>query len=40
MDYVQEVTAVKPRAILYVDDRAIEFKTWQNAMEKINEKTS
>ena len=38
-DYIEEVTSDKPRAIMYIDDRAVEFKNWNDAMEKISEKT-
>ena len=36
LQYVEEVTAVKPRAVCYVDDRAIEFVDWKKTMERIN----
>lgn len=29
LQFVTEITAVKPRAILYIDDKAIRFQTWQ-----------
>jgi len=35
--YVSEVTAEKPRAVAYVDDKAIQFIDWDKTMEKINE---
>ena len=43
MDFVSEVTAVKPRAIAYIDDRAIKFDNWDSTMktmEQINAKTT
>tara|TARA_R100000008_G_C3587657_1_gene173820 strand:- start:3740 stop:4711 length:972 start_codon:yes stop_codon:yes gene_type:complete len=36
--YVNKVTAEKPRAKFYVDDKAIAFSDWNSALEKINEK--
>lgn len=39
-DYIKEVTSDKPRAFVYIDDRAIEFTDWKSAMEKLNEKTN
>jgi phosphoheptose isomerase len=33
--YVTEVTSEKPRAKLYVDDRAIKFTNWKEAMDEI-----
>lgn len=38
LQYVKEVTAEKPRAIAYIDDKAITFVDWEstfNKMEKI-----
>jgi len=34
-DYISEVTAEKPRAICYIDDRAINFKNWGDTMSLI-----
>jgi len=39
-DYIKEVTSDKPRAIFYIDDRAIEFKSWENTMERLSEKNN
>ena len=33
--YVTEVTAEKPRAIYYIDDKAIKFTDWESTLEKI-----
>jgi len=35
--YVSEITAEKPRAVAYIDDKAIKFVNWNQAMEEINE---
>jgi len=32
LQYVAEVTAEKPRAILYIDDNAYRFDNWQNTL--------
>jgi len=34
--YVSKVTAEKPRAKFYIDDKAIEFKSWSQALKRIN----
>jgi len=36
-DYVHEITAEKPRAVAYIDDKAIKFTNWNQTMEAINE---
>jgi len=36
-NYVTEVTAEKPRAVAYIDDKAIKFINWGQTMEMINE---
>ena len=36
--YVQEVTAIKPRALFYIDDRAITFESWPQVMGELSEK--
>lgn len=33
--YVSDVTAEKPRASFYLDDRAIRFENWKNAIDQI-----
>jgi hypothetical protein len=33
--FVNDVTAEKPRAIFYIDDRAIRFTNWNSCMETI-----
>jgi hypothetical protein len=33
--YVQEVTSEKPRALFYIDDRAITFTDWDSCLEKV-----
>ena len=35
--YVAEVTAEKPRARFYVDDKAIRFTDWESTFEQIGE---
>jgi len=37
-DYISEVTAEKPRAICYIDDRAINFKNWGDTMSLIEKR--
>lgn len=32
MEYINEVTAEKPRAFLYIDDNGYRFKNWKNAI--------
>ncbi len=32
-DYVKDVTAIKPRAICYVDDRAVNFQSWEQVFK-------
>lgn len=34
--YVKEVTCEKPRALCYIDDKAIEFKSWDEVIDKLN----
>ena len=33
--YIKEVTCEKPRALYYIDDKAIRFVDWQNALKQI-----
>jgi len=33
VQFVSEVTSVKPRAIIYIDDKAIRFTNWSQALE-------
>ncbi len=35
--YIASVESEKPRAALYIDDRAIRFVTWHSTLEKIKE---
>lgn len=35
-DYVSEITAEKPRALLYIDDNAYRFDNWIKTLEFIN----
>lgn len=34
--FVKEVTAEKPRAIFYIDDRAIRFNNWEECLSNLN----
>ena len=36
--FVHEVTAIKPRANVYIDDKAIQFKDWVTTLEVLKEK--
>lgn len=36
--FVHEVTAIKPRAHVYIDDKAIQFKDWVTTLEVLKEK--
>ena len=33
--YVKDVTSEKPRAVAYIDDKAIRFDTWENVLNEI-----
>tara|TARA_A100001201_G_scaffold33046_1_gene35578 strand:- start:820 stop:1206 length:387 start_codon:yes stop_codon:yes gene_type:complete len=35
--FFTEITCEKPRACYYIDDKAIEFKSWEKTLTKINE---
>ena len=35
--YIKDVTSEKPRAVAYIDDKAIKFVDWKNTLEEINE---
>jgi hypothetical protein len=37
MQYVSEVTAEKPRANIYIDDKGYHFKNWNDTIEYIGE---
>ena len=37
-EYVSEVTAEKPRAICYIDDRAVKFDSWGETMGLLRDK--
>jgi hypothetical protein len=34
--YVKEVTSEKPRALVYIDDKAIRFTDWESALNQFN----
>ena len=34
--YIKEITCEKPRAIAYIDDRAIRFETWDSTLKTLN----
>jgi len=34
--FIQEVTAEKPRALVYIDDKAIRFENWNNTIDLFN----
>jgi hypothetical protein len=34
--FISEITCEKPRACYYIDDKAIEFKSWKTTLNKIN----
>ena len=34
--FISEITCEKPRACYYIDDKAIEFKSWETTLNKIN----
>lgn len=36
-EYVQDVTAEKPRAFCYIDDRAIRFTDWETTRQILND---
>jgi hypothetical protein len=36
--FVKEVTAEKPRAIFYIDDRAVKFDSWSQTMDLLTDK--
>ena len=35
LEYIVDITSEKPRALLYIDDKAVEFKNWINCLETI-----
>ena len=35
LNYITEITCEKPRAKYYIDDKAIEFKSWAKTLKKI-----
>jgi len=39
LEHVTDITSEKPRAIAYIDDKAIEFISWPQTIGKINEIT-
>lgn len=34
--YISEITCEKPRAKYYIDDKAVEFNSWETALDKIS----
>lgn len=38
--YIHEVTAEKPRCICYIDDKAIQFTNWNQAMQDLTKFTN
>ena len=38
--YIKEITAEKPRCICYIDDKAIQFKNWNQALNDLKEFTN
>ena len=34
-EYIKEVTCEKPRAAFYLDDKAIKFENWEQALNEI-----
>ena len=37
LSYIKDITSEKPRAVAYIDDKAIEFKSWTQTIGKLNE---
>jgi hypothetical protein len=37
--YVSKVTAEKPRAVAYIDDKAIEFQNWKTCLDILKNKS-
>ena len=35
--FIKEITCEKPRAICYIDDKGIRFKSWKNTLNQFNE---
>ena len=35
---LSKVTAEKPRAVAYIDDKGVEFKNWEQCFEVLQEK--
>ncbi len=40
MDYISGITAEKPRAFLYIDDRGYRFGNWEDTLKFINNESS
>lgn len=36
--YIKEVTEIKPRAFIYIDDKAIRFENWKTCLDILNTK--
>jgi hypothetical protein len=34
--FIKDVTAIKPRAIFYIDDRAVRFKDWHSCLSQLD----
>tara|TARA_Y100000593_G_C4311198_1_gene338445 strand:+ start:1003 stop:1989 length:987 start_codon:yes stop_codon:yes gene_type:complete len=39
-EYITKVTAEKPRARFYIDDKALTFTNWESVLERVNESSS
>ena len=37
LQFVSDITSEKPRAVAYIDDKAIKFINWEKTVEEINE---
>ena len=35
-EYVSKVTAEKPRAVAYIDDKAVRFNTWEQCLQDLD----
>ena len=33
--FVEDVTAEKPRAVCYIDDKAVHFQNWENTFDEL-----
>lgn len=37
LDYIKDITSEKPRALAYIDDKAIKFTSWKETLGILNE---